>query len=64
VQRVAGELSELADSASRRFAEEPTDDQPVLQIAETTQAPAPDEDADADAEDTQQLPPPPPPPGG
>ena len=62
VQRVADDLSELADSASRRFAEEPTEDQPVLQLAETAQAPA--ADPEPDAEDTQQLPPPPPPPGG
>ena len=65
VQRVSDELSELADSASRRFAEEPTEDQPVLQIAEAAEAPARDEDdeEDPDAEDTQQLPPPPPPSG-
>jgi DivIVA domain-containing protein len=56
VQRVADDLSELSDSASRRFAEEPTEDQPVLR--ELPPSPEPPSD-----DDTQPLPPPPPPPG-
>jgi|tagenome__1003787_1003787.scaffolds.fasta_scaffold20734220_2 DivIVA domain-containing protein len=59
VQRVADDLSELADSASRRFAEEPTEESVPL-LTEVTQAPEPDEDAEAD---TARIPPPPPPPG-